>query len=333
MKAFLGIAMALFVIAVASPASAIGFDYFTIPDSTGRPIEVGIWYPSKAQAAPTTIGMIAQSVAVAGAVDGEKLPVVIFSHGNVGWYGDRSDTATLLSENGLVAVSLTYPGDNYKDSSDRIKRWLIDRPIVTSQVLDYVLNVWRGHEHLDKDAVGFYGFSAGAYTGLVELGGEPDWTLFAQHCVGHPDEMICKQGGAAYLSGPQAAALPRSTWHHDQRIKAAVLVASAFAFAFDPGTLGKITAPVELWGGSRDANVSFASTVPYLQEHLSNVSAVHEVANAKHYSFLRPCSEALKAKNLETCIDEPGFDRATFQKTFDSDVLSFFQAKLRSGTR
>jgi predicted dienelactone hydrolase len=328
MKLLLRISAVIVFIAFTSPANAIGFHYLSIPDDARRPIEIGIWYPSKSAEAETTIGMINQSVAIDGAVDGNRLPVVIFSHGNAGWYGDRSDTTALLAEHGIVAVSLTYPGDNYKDSSDRIKRWLISRPFVTSQVLDYVLNVWSGHDQLDKDAVGFYGFSAGAYTGLVELGGQPDWTLFAQHCANHVEEMICTMGGTAYLSGPQAAALPASTWHHDPRIKAAALVAPAFGFAFDPTSLKGISTPVELWGGSEDANVAFASTVPYLKEHMPNISAVHEVANAKHYSFLRPCSEALKAKNLETCSDLPGFDRAAFQEMLNQDLLQFFKSKL-----
>lgn len=331
MRAFMRIAATFLVLAVTSPAFAIGFHYFSIPDDTGRPIEIGIWYPSISATAQTTIGMIAQSVAIDGAIDGDSLPVVIFSHGSAGWYGDRSDTAMLLAQHGVVAVSLTYPGDNYKDSSDRTKRWVVSRPVVTSQVLDYVLNVWSSHDHLDKEAVGFYGFSAGAYTGLVELGGEPNWTLFAQHCASHGDEMICKQGGAAYLSGPQAAALPASTWHHDPRIKAAVLAAPAFAFAFDAKSLNRIFAPVELWGGSEDTNVAFASTVPYLKEYMSNVSAVHEVVNATHYSFLRPCSETLKAKNAETCSDLPAFDRVAFQEMLNQDLLTFFRSKLRAG--
>lgn len=330
MRSFLGIAATLLVMAFTSPAFAIGFHYFSISDDIGRPVEVGIWYPSKSEAAQTTIGMVAQSVAIDGAVDGSSLPVVIFSHGNAGWYGDRSDAATLLAQNGMVAVSLTYPGDNYKDSNDRMIRWLISRPVVTSHVLDYVLNVWSGHDHLNKEAVGFYGFSAGAYTGLVELGGEPNWALFAQHCAAHNNEMICNQRGASYLSGPEAAALPATTWHHDPRIKAAVLAAPAFGFAFDPNSLSGISASVELWGGSEDANVVFASTVPYLKEHMRNVLAVHEVANAKHYSFLKPCSEALKAKNVETCFDMPGFDRAAFQEMFNQNLLKFFQSTLKA---
>ena len=330
MSVRLRILLIVLIAAVAPPAFAIGFQYISIPDNTGRPIEIGIWYPSKSETAQTTIGMIGQSVAVDGSVDGEGLPVVIFSHGNAGWYGDRSDTATMLAKHGIVAVSLTYPGDNYKDSSDRIRRQLTSRPVVTSQVLDYVLNTWTGRDHLDKSEVGFYGFSAGGFTGLVELGGVPNWTLFARHCAAHPTEMICTEGGASYLSSPQAAAMPTVAWHHDQRIKVAVLVSPGLAFAFDPTSLQSISDPVELWGGSNDDHVPFASNLPYLKDHMPHVLAMHEVANARHYSFLRPCSNALKAKNPEVCSDLPGFDRAAFQETLNQDLLLFFSSKLKN---
>lgn len=329
MPAGLGTLMALLAILFASPAFAVGFQYLSIPDDTGRPIEIGIWYPSRSDVAPTTVGMVAQNVALDGDVEGNGLPVVIFSHGNAGWFGDRSDMALLFAEQGIVAVSLTYPGDNYRDHSDRLRRLLTSRPVVTSQVIDYVLNRWNGRDHLDPSKIGFYGFSAGAFTGLVELGGVPDWSLFAAHCAAHPSEMVCTLGsGAAFLSSPQAAAIPSSDWHHDPRIKAAVLAAPAYGFAFAPASLQAITIPVELWGGSDDANVPFASNVPYLAEHLPNVVQMHEVANAKHYSFLKPCSASLAAKNPETCSDLPGFDRAAFQADFNREVLRFFQSEL-----
>jgi predicted dienelactone hydrolase len=236
--------------------------------------------------------------------------------------------ALAFAQQGIVAVSLTYPGDNYKDSSDKVRRQLTSRPLVTSQVIDYVLNTWSGRDHLDKAEVGFYGFSAGGFTGLVELGGVPNWTLFVQHCAAFPTEMICKQGGAAFLSSPQAAAIPPSAWHHDQRIKAAVLVSPGYGFTFDPASLQAIKAPVELWGGSDDDHVPFASNVTYLRDHMPDVVQTHEVANAKHYSFLRPCSLAMTAKNPEICADLPGFDRAAFQEQLGRDAIQFFRSEL-----
>ncbi|NTG20658.1 dienelactone hydrolase [Agrobacterium rhizogenes] len=328
MPAFLRILLAVVAAMVASPAFAVGFQYLSIPDDTGRPIEIGIWYPSKSTPASITVGMVTQNAALNGEVDGSGLPMVIFAHGSAGWFGDRSDTALLFAQQGIVAVSLTYPGDNHKDSSDRAIRQLTNRPVVTTQVIDYVLDTWSGREHLDKSAVGFYGFSAGGFTGLVELGGVPNWTLFSQHCAADPTEPVCKQGGAQFLSSSKAAAMPSSIWHHDSRIKAAVLASPGFGFAFDPVSLRDITTPVELWGGSNDQFVPFASNVTYLKDHMPDVVQTHEVENAKHYSFLRPCSPDVKAKNPEICSDLPGFDRAAFQETLNRELVRFFQSEL-----
>lgn len=257
MRAFLLILFATIAGLLASPCYAICFQYLSIPDDAGRPIEIGIWYPSTSLAGPITVGMIAQNAALDGEIDGSGLPVVIFSHGSAGWFGDRSETAQLLAQQGMLAVSLTYPGDNYKDSSDKVIRKLTSRPVVTSRVIDYLLNGWSGKDHLDESKIGFYGFSAGGFTGLVELGGVPNWTLFSQHCTADPTEPVCTQGGAAFLSGPKAAAMPNSTWHHDSRIKAAFLVSPGYSFAFEASSLQKMKPPVELWEAATMSSCRF----------------------------------------------------------------------------
>ena len=328
LPAFLRIVVTVCIVTLTSPALAIGFQFLSIPDDAGRPIEVGIWYPSNSVPTAISVGGIQQSAALDGEATGENLPVVIFSHGSAGWFGDRADTAMAFAEAGLVAVSLTYPGDNYKDSSDRAGRQMTSRPVVTSRVLDYILETWTGRDHLDRSKVGFYGFSAGGFTGLVAIGGVPDWAIFAKHCKSDPDEGVCRQGVATFLSSPQAAAMPASAWHHDGRIKAAALASPGFGFAFDPASLSEVKIPVKLWGGSDDAVVPFDSNVAYLSRSLPNVVGVQEVMGAQHYSFLRACSETLKAKNLEICSDLPDFDRVAFQEKFNNDLLVFFQTYL-----
>lgn len=318
-------------IVAAGTAGAVGFQYLSIPDDIGRPIELGIWYPSKAATAPTNLGHVAQTVAVNGDVAGDHLPLVIFSHGSAGAFSDRTDSALALAEAGIVAVSLTHPGDNYKDSSDKVVQILLNRPRQTSRVLDYLIQSWPGRDHLQPSEIGFYGFSAGGFTGLVAIGGVPDWTLFPVHCAADPAEAACQQGSAVVLSRPQTAALPVSEWQHAPRIRAAVLVSPGWAFAFDPASLGKIKIPVELWGGSEDHVVPFESNVGYLRKYLPDVVAVHEVKDARHYSFLRPCSEALRALKSDICSDQPGFDRAAFQKSLNQELVRFFRSELAAG--
>jgi predicted dienelactone hydrolase len=54
----------------------------------------------------------------------------------------------------------------------------------------------------------------------------------------------------------------------------------------------------------------------------------HVPAKSAHFSFLAPCSpEAMKAFP-ELCIDPPGFDRPTFHKAFNAEVLAFFRQNL-----
>lgn len=313
---------------IAESAGAVGFQYLSIPDDTGRPIELGIWYPSNSITAPTTLGDVAQTVAVNGEIAGDHLPMVIFSHGSAGRFTDRSESALVLAKAGFVAVSLTYPGDNYKDSGDKVVQILLNRPRQTSRVLDYMMQTWPGRDHLEKSEIGFYGFSAGGFTGLVAIGGTPDWKLFPVHCAADPLEGVCQQGSAAVLSRPQVAARPVSEWQHDARIKAAVLVSPGWAFSFDPSSLSKIKIPVELWGGSEDHVVPFESNVGYLQRYLPHVIAVHDVKDARHYSFLKPCSEAARALNLEICSDQPGFDRVAFQESLNRDLVRFFRSEL-----
>lgn len=331
MKWRVSVLMVLLTILAGRPAGAVGFQYLSVPDDIGRPIELGIWYPSNAVAALTTLGHVAQTVAVDGEIAGDHLPMVIFSHGSAGGFSDRSDSALALAEAGIVAVSLTHPGDNYRDSSDKALQILINRPRQIGRVLDYMTRSWPARAHLDTFEIGFYGFSAGGFTGLVAIGGVPDWALFPVHCAADLQEGVCQQGSAVALSRPRTAALPDSEWQHDARVKAAVLASPGWAFSFDPASLRKIGIPVELWGGSEDHIVPFESNAGYLKRYLPDVAAVREVKGAGHYSFLKPCSEALLAARPEICRDQPGFDRAAFQALLNRELVRFFRTELVSG--
>jgi predicted dienelactone hydrolase len=65
--------------------------------------------------------------------------------------------------------------------------------------------------HVDAARIGFYGFSAGGFTGLVVIGGIPEWRRFPPHCAADPTEGVCNEGIARPLSKPDAADVPAST--------------------------------------------------------------------------------------------------------------------------
>src|SRR5258708_17693502 len=80
-EAAMNFAVAAFAIAMlgATPALSAGFEQVMVPDPDGAPLEVGIWYPSNAPAAPQRLGLFEQTLANAGAGPARPPPPVLVS--------------------------------------------------------------------------------------------------------------------------------------------------------------------------------------------------------------------------------------------------------------
>src|SRR5262245_17228527 len=178
------------LVALAVPAGAVGYQSVSVPDGDDAPLEVGIWYPSDAPATEQPLGLFRHTVATNGAVAGHGLPLIVLSHGTGGAFFTHYDTALALAEAGYVVASITHTGDNYRDRGQAILS-LPNRPRHVSRVLDYMLGAWPERERLDPERVGMLGHSAGGFTTLVIVGGEPDLRGMRTHCAEHPDEWGC----------------------------------------------------------------------------------------------------------------------------------------------
>jgi predicted dienelactone hydrolase len=317
---------------VAGQAGAAGFQNATVPDPADQPLAVGIWYPSDAPVPPEPNSPFRQALSLDGAVSGSGLPLIVISHGAGGWLGGHADTALALAEAGFVVVAVTHTGNNREDDSYPASRWMIDQPRHISRVLDYMLSGWSGHDRIDASRIGIFGFSAGAYTGLVSIGGTPDLTKAAAHCAEDPDELVCQLGMTSDFDTPTVATRPASAWVHDPRIRAAVLAAVGFGFAFDERGLAQVAVPIQLWAASEDRNVPYASNTEIVRRSLPMPPDFHMVEGAGHFAFLPPCNPALETALPKVwamvCVDPPGFDRAAFHRAFNSEIVNFFKKQL-----
>jgi predicted dienelactone hydrolase len=321
------LAVALFT---APPVGAVGFQYGEAPDPGDQPIELAIWYPSDAPLSSKPLGLFNQDVAFYGAVKGNALPLVVISHGTGGSAASHYDTALALADAGFVVVALSHTGDNYKDrSSSFTPRNFIGRPRQVSRALDFMLNAWDGHDHLDPTRIGIFGHSAGAATALILIGGNPDLYLSALFCRDHSDDWGCQQAKqAAGAAEIKPADWRWADWHHDARIKAAAIAAPAIGYAFTKVGLETVTAPVQLWLAEDDKitpNPWFGDVV---KDALPQPPDSHLVVKAGHFDFLAPCSEALAKVAPEICESEPGFDRAAFHQDMNKALATFFKAQL-----
>jgi predicted dienelactone hydrolase len=303
---------------------AAGFEQGIAADPGGKPLVIGIWYPSQAMVKPESMGPTTMSIAINAPMNGQALPMIVLSHGTGGSYLGHFDTAIALADAGFVVVAMNHTGDNYADHSRSVD--IMDRPRQVSRVIDHMLSAWQGRAAIDQKRVGMFGFSSGGFTALANIGGVPDLSKIGPMCKEHPGDFACRL--LAKSESPVVA--PAAFAVADARIKAAVVAAPALGFTFSPDGLRNVKVPVQLWRAENDVVVPHPRYAEAVRLALSEAPDYHVVANAGHYDFLAPCSDALASMAPAICTSAAGFDRAAFHVAFDAEIVKFFEKTLQS---
>jgi predicted dienelactone hydrolase len=324
----------LSTVAAGADAANVGFAELRIANHDDKPLAVGVWYPTSAPAQDHPLGPSVQTVAPGGPVTGERLPLIVLSHGNGGSFQNHLDTAIALAKAGFVVAAVSHTGDTYDDQSRAIL--VMERPQHIHRLIDYMLAEWPDRARIDAGRIGVFGFSIGGFTALVSVGGVPDLGLTEAHHKAHPDyydALVAKRTGAsAEMIALVRSKLPASTWVHDPRIKAAVVAAPALGYTFGGEGLKDITVPIQLWRAAEDHILPNPDYAEAVRIALPCPPEFHLVENADHFDFLPPCSDLLRqVAPAMICASRPGFDRAAFHRTFNAEVVRFFEQTLVGG--
>lgn len=322
--------LALFFVLFAAPAFAANVGFALLETTGPAALKIGVWYPTKARPKVEDLGLNTQTVAVRAPIRGERLPLVVISHGTGGWLGSHIDTAKALAAHGYVAVAVSHAGDTYDDRSRATQPWIRTGQI--KAVVDYMLGDWPDRDRLDPGRIGLFGFSAGGLTALGSIGGVADMRLMAPHCQAHPAFYDCRMVARAGIDLTKAPLPPPSVWVAEPRIRAAVIAAPGLGFVFRNG-LKDVTLPVQLWRAEHDSVLPETDAAPdyalAVRDGLGRAPEYHVVAGADHYDFLTPCNAAMTAETGNSCKSPKGFDRAAFHARFNKAVVRFFDRTLR----
>lgn len=306
-----------------SPAKATGIQLL----QSDPALSGAIWYPCAAEPTHVALGNLAVPTLdwLPGARDcpvtGTKLPLIIISHGNSGYFALHLDIIEALANAGFVVAAINHPGNNTNDMSGRGMSVWASRPAQMVRLLDFMLNEWKDRAAIDPARVGLFGFSLGGFTGLVLVGGQPDFRRLA--CKPESNSAVCEESRAGvFPSDPP----------HDPRIKAAVIVDPAVGFLFTQENLAGIKIPLLVWRSELGGGGVDAPSVARVTRSLPGNPDIH-VVPAGHYAFLPPCSLELASLRPQVCTDPDGFDRAAFHREFDAAVVKFFREQLVGGDR
>lgn len=313
-----GLALTAALCLATSLAHAAGFQLIEVPASGSlQPLKGAVWYPCTQPAREVKFGPIVLSVTKDCPIAGEKLPLVVISHGRGGSFLGHRDTAETLADAGFVVVAINHPGDTAMDKSrtDEFSVF-VERPADIKRVIDFVLGPWSDAASVDAGRVGIFGFSRGGYTGLVAIGVNPFFGKRLRLCEGN-DSPPCNQVHTGEI--PELA--------HDPRIKAAV-IADPLSVFFTAESFRTVTAPVQLWGSQRGGDGVTPDSVADIAKLLPTGSDFRVVPNSQHFAFLAPCPADLTRTAPEFCADGPGFDRVAFHREFNAEALAFFRRHL-----
>lgn len=304
----------------ATLAQAAGLKSVEIPADAGGPaIRALVWSPCAAPPGEVKIGPFVLPAVRDCPVMGEKLPLIVISHGHGGSDLGHHDTAEALAEAGFIVVALNHPGDTARDMSQAGHlSALIERPADVKRVIDFMLGPSPEAAKIDPARIGFFGFSRGGYTGLVIAGGEPDFRHADAPCP-TPEPPICSE--------IRTTDVPAGSLAHDPRVKVIVIADPLNAFP-TRASLANVKVPVQLWSSEHGGDGVLPEAVAALVEDLPAKPDFHVVRNAAHFAFLTPCSPALARDVPEICTDARGFDRVAFHREFDAQVVAFFRRHL-----
>lgn len=301
---------------------ATGIQLIDVPAGPeGRPLNGAIWYPCTQPVERVRLHGLSVPGVQDCQVSGENLPPIVISHGRTGWFGGHHDTAAALADAGFVVVAINHPGDNAFDSSRVDDPSLaIERPNDVSRLIDFMVRDWPGAAKLNKDQVGFYGFSKGAYTGLAIAGGNPKFRRAV---------LLCASGE---IKGPCDALarfdIPQAIDTGDKRIKDAVLADPAMTFLFGADDLKDVNVPIDIWSSELGGAGVTQQSVASVSRKLPSSPARHVVGHAGHWAFLAPCPRGQASSSPTICVDAPEFDRVAFHQMFNAKLIEFFRTQL-----
>jgi predicted dienelactone hydrolase len=303
----------------ATLAHSAGLRTINVPAGADGPaLQGAAWYPCSQQPAELSLGSFTVPAVKDCPLPDGKLPLVVVSHGRTGNFLGHHDTVEVLADAGFIVAAINHPGDTVLDLSktDDLSIY-VSRPNDIKRLVDFMLGEPAFASSVDRERVGFFGFSRGAYTGLAVIGANPDWANVTERCQQFKSH-VCEQVRAKQLPGPVT---------HDPRVKAAV-IADPISVFFTADSFGDVRIPVQLWASELGGDGVQPHSVDVVDKNLPTKHEYHVVPNSGHFAFLAPCPSALVAELPYICKDAGDFDRAAFHRQFNADALAFFQAQL-----
>jgi len=255
-----------------------------------RPLDTLVWYPTLTAENQKRTGVWEQpEIALDSPITPGKHPLILISHG---WKGENIELVWLaekLTKQGYIVAAVNHYGNTWQTFSDELSNQTEHRPQDISKTLDHLLNKSPFACHIEKEKIGFAGFSMGGLTGLWLAGGEIN--------------------NASYK---------------DKRFRAFFLMAPRGA-DFSEASLGEISSPMHIVAGKIDQILPIENHAAYIHRHAPNSTLNILEGETGHFIFLNcPTKAGLELLTPEIVQDAPSVNRANEHSKISKMAIEFF---------
>lgn len=307
-----------------------GFVTLTLTDPVeGGPMQVIVVYPTRSAAGTTTLGPFTISAKRDAPPAPGSYPLIVFSHGAAGTNLGHHDSLTALARAGFVAAAVEHPRDNFRDDSGfATDLQMIGRPHHIVALIDGLLADPAMGPLIDKNRIGMVGHSTGGYTALLIAGAVPDFSLAREYRAAIEKNPALQPALKRADAAGRERRKPDLEYISDPRVRALVLWAPGFGYAFDRDALSKVHVPILLYRPSRDELVPHPWGAERIAEFLPARPDYRVLEGAGHFVFFAPCPWLLSLTAGQVCTDPPGIDRAAIHERLNAEMIAFFRQSL-----
>lgn len=263
-----------------------------------------VFYPTFAPEKTERLGPYSVNVAKDAEPREGVFPLILISHGSGGSHLVYRTLAHHLALNGFIVGMPEHPFNNRNNNTleGKIEN-LINRPRHIHIAIDWFYNNWNYARLLKPDSVAIIGHSMGGYTALALAGGVPT-SLPNESSDGRPRQISITP---------------------DYRVKSLVLLAPAVPWFREEGSLNGVNVPILMLAGEKDEFSPYIFLAQLIKERITDKTKVQYrvVENAGHYSFLSSFPESMTNVAFPPSQDPCGFNRESFHKELNAEVLDF----------
>jgi predicted dienelactone hydrolase len=314
-----------------------------------RPIATTVWYPAAtgSREVDWQVGVFrfGRSAPDATFADAAPRPLILLSHGTGGSVGQLAWLAEALAADGFVVAGVNHHGNTAAESEYQPAGFVLpwERALDVSVLIDRLVSDPTIGSHIDTTRIGAAGFSLGGFTVLAIAGAHvhyPDWQ---RHCAATPSDNSCvlppeasftlaDVDSLARTNAPFQAGVARNARDtHDPRVRAAYAMAPALVPLLDSASLQRITVPLRIVLGERDAQVPAQQTQDALSRHRPH-DAVDVRPGVSHYAFLAECSWRGRVFLRALCSDG-GSARRAVHAAVTRDAVQYFRLQFEPASR